>query len=164
MRRLTLSLALPLLALTCLPTLAAEKIATVATESFCMQCNRIDLNVYTDARVKGVACWMSRGVRGSWNFMAEDSSDATIACRQTGRIVDRQTDQPIDLKELKKFDGEDVFSQKTSMFWKSLSAKRYVDETNNSIVYLLVPGDLTKGSTKNSNSPVPVMPWPEATK
>lgn len=158
MRRALIALAVFTASL--VPSLAlAERVATVDTESLCLQCNRIALDVYRDERVSGVACWMSRGVIGSWNPLTDDASDATIACRQTGPI--KVDGKPVDLKELKKKDGESVFSQKTSIFWKSLTAKRYVDLDNNSIVYLLVPGDLSKGSTKNSNSPVPVMPWPE---
>jgi CreA protein len=135
---------------------SAENIASIKNSATCLiACNRINLDVYKDDRVPGVACWLSRAVNGSWNPLSDDPSDSIIACRQVGPIK-------VDLKELKKHDGEEAFSQKTSIIFKSLTAYRYVDLPNNSIVYLLISGKLTDGSPKNSNSPVPVMPWPEA--
>ena len=59
-----------------------------------------------DPDVPGMSCFVSRaktgGIKGSLG-LAEDTSDASIACRQTGEIT-----LPPDLEE-----GEQVFRQRT---------------------------------------------------
>jgi CreA protein len=133
----------------------AERIGAINTATVCLAfCNKIVLDSVKDEHVPGVACWISRAVTGSMNPLSDDPSDASISCRQVGPIS-------ADLKALKARDGEQVFAQRTSLIWKSLTAYRYVDLENKTIIYMLISGKLTDGSPKNSNSPVPVMPWSE---
>ena len=83
--------------------------------------------------------------------LAEDTSDASIACRQVGPITIREK-----LKE-----GEDVFRESRSWLFKRLQVVRFYDEPNNTLVYLTYSDELVDGSPKNAISTVPIMPWPE---
>ena len=81
--------------------------------------------------------------------MAEDTSDASIACRQIG---------PITIKgELS--DGEDVFKENRSWLFKKLQVVRFYDKPNNTLVYLSYSDRIIEGSPKNAISTVPIMPW-----
>src|SRR5215470_18841292 len=70
--------------------------------------DRIAVDGFDDPKVKGVACHISRAVTGGIKGelgLAEDTSDASIACRQVGPI------QFVgDLK-----DGESVFEERRSL-------------------------------------------------
>ena len=56
-------------------------------------------------------------------------------------------------------DGEDVFSESRSWFFKKLQVVRFYDKQNNTLVYLTYSDKLVEGSPKNSISTVPIMPW-----
>ena len=84
--------------------------------------------------------------------MAEDTSDASIACRQVGPIT-------VNMTELKKEDGEKVFSERTSLLFKTMQVVRFADVKRNEIVYLVYSDKIIEGSPKNAISSVPVMPW-----
>jgi CreA protein len=114
--------------------------------------NKIVVQVFDDPKVDGVACYVSAartgGVKGGLG-LAEDTSDAALACRQIG---------PISIKE--KLDpGELVFSEKRSVLFKRLRVVRFLDEKRNTLVYLVYSDKLIEGSPKNSVSAVPIMPW-----
>ncbi len=82
--------------------------------------------------------------------MAEDTSDASIACRQVG---------PITIKG--KFDpGDEVFTERRSLIFKKLRVVRFLDQKRNTLVYMAYSDKLIDGSPKNSISAVPIMPWP----
>jgi CreA protein len=85
------------------------------------------------------------GLSGAIGF-AEDSSDASIACRQTG---------PIQLPEKIK-NGEEVFRKRTSVLFKSLQVIRFYDAKRQVLVYLTFSDKLIDGSPKNSISVVPI--------
>ncbi|WP_130470255.1 CreA family protein [Candidatus Magnetaquicoccus inordinatus] len=112
----------------------------------------IVIEAFDDPKVQGVACHLSRarrgGVKGSLG-LAEDTSDASIACRQIG---------PIRMDE-KMQDKETVFSQKTSLLFKKMQVVRFLDKKRNVLVYLVYSDKLVDGSPKNSISSVPIMPW-----
>jgi CreA protein len=101
-----------------------------------------------------VACHISRaqtgGVKGAIG-VAEDTSDASIACRQIGPISF--------LDELK--DGEQVFDEHRSFLFKELQVVRFFDRERNVLVYVAYSDRIIEGSPKNSISTVPVMPWPK---
>jgi CreA protein len=81
--------------------------------------------------------------------LAEDTSDASIACRQVG---------PIHIKgELK--DGESVFDERRSLVFKQLHVVRFFDRERNVLVYVSYSDRVIEGSPKNSISSVPVMGW-----
>jgi CreA protein len=119
--------------------------------------NKIVVQVFDDPDVDGVACYLSSartgGIKGGLG-LAEDTSDASIACRQVG---------PITIKH--KFDpGDEVFSEKRSVMFKRLRVVRFLDEKRNTLVYLAYSDKLIDGSPKNSISAVPLAPWPAAGK
>ncbi len=115
--------------------------------------HKVVVSVFDDPGVPGVACYLSRARTGGISGMvglAEDSSDAAIACRQVG---------PITLGP-KLPQKEEVFTEKRSIMFKHLRVVRFVDKKRNTLVYLSYSDKLIKGSPKNSVSAVPVMPWP----
>ena len=119
--------------------------------------DKIVVDGFDDPKVQGVACHIARaqtgGVKGALS-VAEDASDASIACRQIGPI-----------KFLKEFkDGEQVFDEQRSLLFKSLQVVRFYDRKRNVLVYLSYSDRVLAGSPKNSISTVPVMPWPPAEK
>src|SRR5882724_12694358 len=112
--------------------------------------DKIAVDGFDDPKVQGVACHISRavtgGIKGGLGF-AEDTSDASIACRQVG---------PIHINgELR--DGESVFDEHRSLVFKELHVVRFFDRKRNVLVYVSYSDRLIEGSPKNSISSVPVM-------
>lgn len=105
-----------------------------------------------DPDVEGVACHFTVPEKGGWAGwlgLAEELSDASLACRQVG---------PVKFK--RKFEqGEEVFQQRRSIFFKTLQIVRGCDKSRNVLVYLIYSDKLIEGSPKNSTSTVPLMPW-----
>ena len=105
-----------------------------------------------DPGVEGVACHFTVPQRGGlkgWIGVAEEVSDISLACRQIG---------PIKFKA--KFEqGEDVFRQRRSLFFKKMQIVRGCDTKRNVLVYMVYSDRIIEGSPKNSTSTVPVMPW-----
>lgn len=132
---------------------AAEDVGCVSTTFKMLGPNdKICIDSFRDPKVDGVVCHVSRaktgGVKGAVG-LAEDTSDASIACRQVGPITVRG-----DLK-----DGEDVFKESRSWLFKKLQVVRFHDKPNNTLVYLTYSDKVIEGSPKNSISTVPIMPW-----
>jgi CreA protein len=105
-----------------------------------------------DPEVEGVACHFTvpeKGGISGWLGLAEEVSDISLACRQTG---------PIHFKA--KFEqGEDVFRKRRSLFFKKMQIVRGCDAKRNVLVYMVYSDRLIEGSPKNSTSSVPIMPW-----
>jgi CreA protein len=114
--------------------------------------DRIAVDGFDDPKVQGVACHISRavtgGVKGALGI-AEDTSDASIACRQVGPIK-----LPTDLTN-----GEQVFDERRSLLFKQLHVVRFYDRDRNVLVYVSYSDRVMAGSPKNSISSVPVMGW-----
>jgi CreA protein len=114
--------------------------------------DKIVVDGFDDPKVQGVACHISRaqtgGVKGVLG-VAEDASDAAIACRQVGPIRF--------LGELK--DGEQVFDEQRSLLFKSLQVVRFFDRKRNVLVYVSYSDRIITGSPKNSITTVPIMGW-----
>src|SRR3712207_7884702 len=70
-------------------------------------------------------------------------SDASIACRQVGPIN-------VNMAELKKEDGERVFSERTSLLFKTMQVVRFADVKRNVIVYLVYSDKIIEGSDRKS--------------
>jgi CreA protein len=105
-----------------------------------------------DPEVDGVACHFTVPERGGvkgWLGVAEEVSDISLACRQTG---------PIRFKE-KFSQGEEVFRRRRSLFFKKMQIVRGCDVKRNVLVYVVYSDRLIEGSPKNSTSSVPIMPW-----
>jgi CreA protein len=114
--------------------------------------DRIVIDGFDDPKVKGVACHISRAVTGGLKGefgVAEDTSDASIACRQVGKIEITG--------ELK--DGETVFEERRSLIFKRLHVVRFFDKERNTLVYVSYSDRLINGSPKNAISSVPIMGW-----
>ena len=114
--------------------------------------DKIVIDSFGDPKVQGVACYISRaqtgGMKGELG-VAEDTSDAGIACRQVGPIKI--------LGELK--DGEHVFDEHRSLVFKKLQVVRFFDRKRNVLVYVAYSDRVIEGSPKNSISTVPIMGW-----
>lgn len=127
-----------------------EKIGTVDTAfKLIGRDHDILVEAYADPSALGVTCYVSRartgGIKGSLG-LAEDRSEASIACRQTG---------PISFpKPLRK--QEEVFNERTSLVFKRLRIVRMVDSPRNALVYLSYSDKLIDGSPQNSVTAVPV--------
>ena len=105
-----------------------------------------------DPEVEGVACHFTvpekGGIKG-WLGLAEEVSDISLACRQIG---------PIHFKD-KMEQGDDMFRQRRSLFFKKMQIVRGCDAKRNVLVYMVYSDKLIEGSPKNSTSSVPIMPW-----
>lgn len=152
----TLPLLLGIFVLTPL-TAAAEEIGAVSTKFKMLGPNdKIVVEVFDDEAVPGVACYLSRaktgGISGAVG-VAEDTSDASIACRQVGPIR-----LPDDVRDAER-DGEEVFKKRTSLLFKTMQVVRFYDAARNVLVYLTYSDRIVEGSPKNSVSVVPIRPW-----
>lgn len=132
---------------------SAEEIGEVTTAIRILGANhRIVIEAFDDPKVEGVACFVSRartgGISGSLGI-AEDTSDASIECQQTGPVKFRD--------ELE--DGEEVFSRRASILFKNIQVVRFFDRSRNALVYLTYSDKLIEGSPKNSISAVVIQPW-----
>ncbi len=115
--------------------------------------NDIVIEAIPDPKVQGVTChvaYFSRSIidrvsNGNW---FEDPSYSALDCRQTGPITVGDIDR--------SKDGENIFSERTSLIFKSLKVTRVFDEKNNTLVYLAHASELTQGSGKMSISTVPL--------
>ncbi len=143
------SIAPLLLSLAAFP-LAAEEVGNVDVDWLG---NDIVVEAVSDPEVQGVTChlaYFERGIidrlqKGNW---FEDPSNSSISCRQTGPIVigDIARDN----------EGEDVFSERRSVIFKTLRVKRIFDEANNTLIYISHARDVQNGSAKMSMSTVPL--------
>ncbi len=129
---------------------AAEELGSVSTVFKMMGPNdKIVIEAFDDPKVNGVTCYLSRAKKGGISGgvgVAEDTSDASIACRQVG---------PITMVEAFK-DGEVVFKKDTSMLFKTMQVVRFWDHKRNVLVYLVYSDKLVEGSPKNSISAVAI--------
>ena len=113
--------------------------------------HKIVVDAYDDPKVAGITCYVSRaktgGIKGALG-LAEDKSDASIACRQTGPIsfagkLDRK---------------EEMFNERISLIFKRLRVVRMVDAKRNALVYLTYSDRLIEGSPQNSITAVALPP------
>jgi CreA protein len=128
----------------------AETVGSVDTVfKFIGPDHKIVVEVFDDPKVGGVSCYLSRaktgGIKGAIG-LAEDKSDSSVACRQVGALsfngkVPRQ---------------EEVFTERSSIFFKHVRVVRMVDPKRNALVYLVYSDKLIEGSPKNSVTAVPV--------
>jgi len=128
----------------------AEEIGSVSTVFKMLGPNdKIVVEAFDDPKVEGVTCYLSRAKKGGVSGglgVAEDTSDASIACRQTGPIRFKQTVK----------DGEIVFQKDTSLLFKTMQVVRFHDTKRDVLVYLVYSDRIIEGSPKNSISAVPI--------
>ena len=131
----------------------AEEVGEVTTAWKLLGANhKIVVEAFDDPKVEGVSCFVSRartgGVSGSLGI-AEDTSDASIECRQTGPIRF--------LAELEE--GEEVFGRKSSVMFKRVQVVRFHDQKRDTLIYLTYSDKLIDGSPKNALSAVVIREW-----
>lgn len=144
-----LSAALLFLAL--IACVRADEIGEVSTAFILIGANhKVVVEAYDDPKVNGVTCYVSRaktgGVRGAIG-LAEDKSEASIACRQVGPISFKNTAPP---------QQEEMFSERISILFKRLRVVRMFDRKRNVLVYLTYSDRLIDGSPQNSVTAVPL--------
>lgn len=126
-----------------------EEVGSVNTNFRITGSDRVVVEAYDDPLVQGVTCYVSRartgGVKGTLGI-AEDPTEASIACRQVG---------PIHFSGPLKQQA-DVFSVSMSLIFKALHVVRVVDTKRNALVYLTYSDRVVSGSAKNSVSAVPM--------
>ncbi len=111
--------------------------------------HKVIVEAHDDPKVAGVTCYVSRAVTGGIKGalgVAEDRSEASIACRQVGPV---------------SFAGplpkqEEMFSERISLVFKRLRVVRMVDTRRNALVYLTYSERLIEGSPQNGVTAVSV--------
>jgi CreA protein len=115
--------------------------------------DKVCVSVFEDPQVPGIVCYISQARKGGWGQplgLNEDPSNFSVACRQIG---------PIDVDLSKLGENEEVFSEKTSIFFKTTRIYRLVDKPRNTIIYLAISTRIINGSPANAISTVPIMQW-----
>ncbi|AKH33232.1 hypothetical protein XF24_00909 [candidate division SR1 bacterium Aalborg_AAW-1] len=109
--------------------------------------HKIEVGGVPDPKIEGITCFYSRaksgGVKGGLGI-AEDTSDASVACRQTG---------PITFKQAIK-SSEEIWNESTSLLFKKLRIVRFYDKATNSLIYMVYSDKLIDGSPKNAISAI----------
>lgn len=136
-----------ILALVVFPAAAQQRIGEVSTTWRALGPNdKVVVERFDDPKVEGVSCYVSRaetgGISGALG-LAEDPSRFSIACRATGPV---RITGPIDRGR----NGELVFTERTSLVFKSTRVTRFYDAERNALVYLVWSTRLIDGSPFNS--------------
>ncbi|MDP2963100.1 MAG: CreA family protein [Sulfurimicrobium sp.] len=131
----------------------ADNVGCVTTSWKLIGANhKVCVEAFHDPRVTGVTCHVSQartgGVSGALG-LAQDPSQFSLACRQTGPIA-----LPAKMPR-----EETVFTEDTSILFKETRIIRMWDEANRTLVYVAISRKLIEGAPANSISTVPVMPW-----
>lgn len=132
---------------------------TVVLLSACTQeAGKVSLGLFTtkdvvikseqDPKIPGVTCHISH-VEADLDF--SDPSDMSIACRQTGPILEAHLKE-IDLSK----NGEVIFRDSLSILFKSLKVRRIYDKKSNTLMYLSYSTKETSGSHHHALSTVPL--------
>ena len=115
--------------------------------------DRVCVSAFDDPKVPGVGCHVSQvrtgGLSGTIG-LAEDPSRFSIARSQVG---------PIDVDLVSLTEQEEVYSARTSIFFKRTHVYRVLDKKRNTLVNPAINYKLIKGSPQNAVSTVPIMPW-----
>lgn len=114
--------------------------------------HKVKIVGFEDPDIKGVTCYVSRAVKGGITGaigLATDSSDASVACRQTGAIT---VTNPRATKADSK--GTEIFSENRSILFKKLHVTRHYDGATGCWTYLTWSDKLIDGSPQHSLSAV----------
>jgi CreA protein len=132
----------------------ANDLACISTTFNLLSPNdKVCVSSFEDPQVSGVVCHISQARKGGWGQplgLNDDPSNFSVACRQTG---------PIDVDLSKLDDKQEVFSQKTSIFFKTTRIYRLVDKPHKTLLYVAISTKIVNGSPANSISTVPIMHW-----
>ena len=115
--------------------------------------NSIVVEAIADPKVQGVTCHISRFSRSLIDRLSKgdwfvDPSNSSIACRQTG---------PVTISDINTgASGEEVFSERLSLIFKSLAVRRIYDKKNTTLIYVIYSRQVKDASAKMSISTVPL--------
>jgi CreA protein len=107
--------------------------------------NGMVVEAFADPKVAGVTCHLvrfdrsvlDRLTKGNW---FENPSNSAISCERTGPIVvGKIATGP---------KGEEVFSERLSLFFKSMAVRRIYDEKNDTLVYVAYSRQVKDASAK----------------
>ena len=105
-----------------------------------------------DPLVEGVVCYYTAhekgGVAGMFG-VAEQTSEVSLACRQYA---------PVKFKE-KFSQGDAVFSERRSLFFKRMQIVRGCDPKRNVLIYMVYSDKIIEGSPESSTSVVALESW-----
>jgi len=107
--------------------------------------NGMVVEAVPDPKVGGVTCHLvrfdrsviDRLTKGNW---FENPSNSSISCEQTGPIVIG--------KIATGAKGEEVFSERLSLFFKSIAVRRIYDQTTDTLVYVAYSRQVKDASAK----------------
>ena len=141
---------LPLLLVVCLSA-GVSRADEVGSFSNDWTGNGIVVEAVPDPKVGGVTCHLvrfDRGVidrltKGNW---FENPSNSGISCQQTGPIVIGNI--------VTSAMGEEVFSQRMSLFFKSIAVRRIYDKANDTLIYVAYSRQVKDASAKMGLSTV----------
>ena len=113
--------------------------------------NGMVIEAVPDPKVDGVTCHLvrfdrsviDRLTKGNW---FENPSNSSISCQQTGPIVIG--------KIATGAKGEEVFSERVSLFFKSIAVRRIYDKTTDTLVYVAYSRQVNDASAKMGLSTV----------
>jgi CreA protein len=139
-----------LAALVAFPAWAADEVGRFRND---WTGNSIVVEAIPDPKVQGVTCHLThfdrsvidRLSKGNW---FEDPSNTSIACRQTGPVIVGS----IDVSAA----GEEVFSERASLVFKSIAIRRIYDKANDTLIYIAYSRQVQDASAKTSLSTVPL--------
>ena len=107
--------------------------------------NEIMVEAFADPDIPGVVCHVTyfdrsaldRLRQGNW---FENPSNSAVSCQRIG---------PIDLSQASMARaGEEIFSQRQSLFFKNVALRRIVDLQNRSLLYVSHSREIVEGSAK----------------
>ena len=107
--------------------------------------NGIVVEAVADPKVGGVTCHLvhfdrsviDRLAKGNW---FENPSNSGISCQQTGPIVIG--------KIVTGAKGEEVFSERMSLFFKTIAVRRIYDKANDTLIYVAYSRQVKEASAK----------------
>ena len=113
--------------------------------------NGIVVEAVADPKVGGVTCHLihfdrsviDRLTKGNW---FENPSNSSISCQQTGPIAIG--------KIATSAKGEEVFSERMSLFFKSIAVRRIYDKATDTLVYVAYSRQVKDASAKMSLSTI----------
>ena len=115
--------------------------------------NEIMVEALPDPGIPGVVChvayfdrsMLDRIRQGNW---FENPSNSAVSCQRIGTINLAGIDT--------SRSGEEIFNQRTSLFFKNTAIRRILDLQNHSILYVSHSRELVEGSAKMDISSVPL--------
>ena len=117
--------------------------------------NEIMIEALPDPGVPGVVChvayfnrsMLDRIRQGNW---FENPSNSAVSCERIG---------PIDLAGVERArSGDEIFSQRQSLFFKNVALRRIVDLENSTLIYVSHSREIVEGSAKIDMSTIALTP------